>query len=725
MLDLRKIVVLFLLCVLVSGCVGSLFEERTPQYGYFFDPSDHIDELLAQGDVHKATCVFDENKSWFQENIEDSDVLGSLNRLCRALYPFKVRPAETALEKLKGVSWPAPPEQWAQAKKTIKNANQSLLALKAVPVLNLPECAPAVKAELQHELFTEEQRLRREASSQFRQYPLPLSQSFFKMYPVPIDEGMFWANHSDSLESALSRLGEERFELACKLYLGSMSDKGHAYFVNRYFQLALSNSMRQADLADIVKTFDKAEELGLRVGSVPGVNVAFVQATSDILKKKRLIEFPISFELDIPFKAKKAEGKHPYQSASVLGADFIVIVNVALAHNDRLIEKTLPIASTFRSGVRSVPNPEFDILKIELQNEALSALAQEKSEDKDERLEAYRKRLRDTPAVIEEPVYEPYEYLLADVFVKKTATVHYYIVDRRNKIYFTDTFDAQSNNAFKVMYNMHPFDIQKGKNLEELVAEKDVVEFEDSPITVPLSSLLVHYMENRDMWHSYSDLSEIREQIVEQQNVVLRKERDRDYGFSRHQDIRFESVVKVMNGVSSGSGFYVADDMVLTNYHVVEGAQFVELKLWSEEKSFGRVVAQDARLDLALIKVQERGRPVRFYDERFLPLGATVEAIGHPKNYDFTISRGIVSTVRKHSSINTVKGKSVMFVQTDCPINPGNSGGPLFMGESVIGVNDFGVIKSEAEGLNFAIHYSEIFQFLKHHNVEYLTEAGS
>jgi S1-C subfamily serine protease len=144
----------------------------------------------------------------------------------------------------------------------------------------------------------------------------------------------------------------------------------------------------------------------------------------------------------------------------------------------------------------------------------------------------------------------------------------------------------------------------------------------------------------------------------------------------------------------------------------VEGVKFIEMKLHNGMETFGKVVKSDVRLDLALIKVQDRGVPVEFYDKNNLDLGSTVEAIGHPKGLTFTITRGVVSAVRKKKSVFAVGGKEVLFVQTDAAINPGNSGGPLFLGQKVIGVNNNKLVGG-SEGLGFAVHHSEVAQFMK------------
>lgn len=196
-------------------------------------------------------------------------------------------------------------------------------------------------------------------------------------------------------------------------------------------------------------------------------------------------------------------------------------------------------------------------------------------------------------------------------------------------------------------------------------------------------------------------------------NKALTAYKSTQYNAKPVNDSRFDSVVVLNNPKGAiGTGFFVAPDLVMTNYHVIEGAQFIEMKLYSGMETFGKVVKTDVRLDLALVKVQTRGNPVNFYKDNTLDLGATVEAIGHPKGLTFTITRGIVSAVRKRASIFAVGGKEVLFVQTDTAINPGNSGGPLFLGDKVVGVNNNKMVAG-SEGLGFSVHYSEVLEFLK------------
>lgn len=145
----------------------------------------------------------------------------------------------------------------------------------------------------------------------------------------------------------------------------------------------------------------------------------------------------------------------------------------------------------------------------------------------------------------------------------------------------------------------------------------------------------------------------------------------------------------------------------------MEGVKYVEMKTYSGKETFGKVERSDIRLDLALIKVQTRGKPVKFFDGTKISPGDTVDAIGHPKGLEFSITRGVISAVRKIPSIYAPDADDVLFIQTDAAVNPGNSGGPLFLGDKVIGVNTQKLVKTEIEGLGFAVHYSEVLKFIE------------
>jgi serine protease Do len=154
---------------------------------------------------------------------------------------------------------------------------------------------------------------------------------------------------------------------------------------------------------------------------------------------------------------------------------------------------------------------------------------------------------------------------------------------------------------------------------------------------------------------------------------------------------------------SLGSGFIIsADGYILTNAHVVEGADEIDVRFTDKREFQARVIGSDRRTDVALIKVEATGLPVvKFGDPSRLKVGEWVLAIGSPFGFENTVTAGIVSA----------KGRSlpeesfVPFIQTDVAINPGNSGGPLFnMRGEVVGMNSQIYSRTGGfMGLSFAI----------------------
>jgi serine protease Do len=144
---------------------------------------------------------------------------------------------------------------------------------------------------------------------------------------------------------------------------------------------------------------------------------------------------------------------------------------------------------------------------------------------------------------------------------------------------------------------------------------------------------------------------------------------------------------------ASGSGFIVSQDgYILTNNHVVQGFDRVEVTLTDRRTFPARVIGRDATTDVAVLKIDQRNLPfVTLGDDAATKIGEWVVAIGNPLNLNFTVTAGIVSAKGRGSSdvrVNTNNWAITDFIQTDAAINPGNSGGPLvnIRGE-VIGIN--------------------------------------
>ncbi|WP_347332144.1 DegQ family serine endoprotease [Marinimicrobium locisalis] len=157
---------------------------------------------------------------------------------------------------------------------------------------------------------------------------------------------------------------------------------------------------------------------------------------------------------------------------------------------------------------------------------------------------------------------------------------------------------------------------------------------------------------------------------------------------------------------SMGSGFVISEDgYILTNYHVVEDAENIYVRLIDRREFTADVIGSDPRSDLALLKVDAQDLPyLRFADSDEVKVGQWVLAIGSPFGLDYSVSSGIVSAIGR-SIPSPTNDTYVPFIQTDVAINPGNSGGPLFnLDGEVVGINSQIYTRSGGSiGLSFAI----------------------
>lgn len=154
----------------------------------------------------------------------------------------------------------------------------------------------------------------------------------------------------------------------------------------------------------------------------------------------------------------------------------------------------------------------------------------------------------------------------------------------------------------------------------------------------------------------------------------------------------------------SGSGFIIKDDgLVLTNAHVVDGADAVKVTLKDGRSYQGKVLGKDTLTDVAVIKIQADNLPtVALGNSEQLQPGEWAIAIGNPLGLDNTVTTGIISGTGRTSNQIGAADKRVSYIQTDAAINPGNSGGPLLNARGeVIGMNT--AIIQGAQGLGFAI----------------------
>jgi serine protease Do len=718
-----------------SGAAGA----GTTTYSIFFSPAAHVEQLVAANDLDGASQVYEQEQEWFAAGGESREA--PLRDLAARLEAQLAPRIGAAQQSLDAVSWPAAREQWPGIKAAMDAAGDAMAEADGHRILSEPRYRPTAIARLDAALTALRQRLEADAAQAFLDYPLASAPSFAASYPleIPLETALAGA----SWQGRLAGYDHAGLMAIAQTYGGDLPEAMAQELGRAIYAAASAGGGLAAAMAAVVEV----RGLGLEIDAAPDSRAVLVDVTSHTLMRQNALDFPIDLDTDLPFETVQAGLDDAFDAPAAGSADVIVLIDLASARVDRRIAGQEDVPSEVMVGTQTVPNPAYVQAALKL-DEAMMSLQQIKRQNAinlatpcsglgctllgiggivgeaavQERLRAAQEVLTKTPMTLTEPVYQPYSYSRTTIEATKVATVHYHVIDRRAGTYLRDSFDLNESATFTVAYGVHAQDRHREAALSATDAEADVAAFEEAPVGVKLSQILSRFARVGSRAEALPSLETLRAQILADQNTAIAAQQARTYEATTGDDAgdgggRFDSVVMVYHASGFGSGFYVASDLVLTNFHVIEDFQFVEIKLFSGLETTGKVIASDPRLDLALVKVGTRGRPVTFYAGRTLPLGAEVELIGHPDGFEFSITRGIVSALRERESLNVPGGKKVRFIQTDAAINGGNSGGPMFLGDQVIGVNTWKLVAVELEGLSFAVHYGEVLEFLARNGV--------
>jgi serine protease Do len=487
--------------------------------------------------------------------------------------------------------------------------------------------------------------------------------------------------------------------------------------------LALGLGTADAAEPDLRTLLEQARAAG--PDGTPVGRLSIAQATSRQLLRQGDVDFKTSFDIDLALDAQPLPLDRILTRPVAETGRTVVIFDVALARASRKVRNVKPEPSQRVVERIKHENPAYRLAHKDLERTVKAADAY-LSKGRippvkvAEGVQVAKDRLGGTPQHLEQAVYGPYEFRVANVEARKVLTVNYFVIDRVAKRYFKSVVDVVESQPFLLAFSIAASDPNQDRIRADHSFERDVKDWERAPMLVPLSQLLHRAAEREAVSRPFTSVDTLLAELAADRNAAVARLEAETFDDRPLNDPRFDSVVAVYNPEQGmGSGFYVRSNIVMTNYHVVEQHPIVELKLYDRRETFGQVIAKDVRLDLALIKVQTRGRPVEFFRGKDVRPGDTVEAIGHPQRKLFSVTRGIVSAIRKHGSDMSNdggRGDKVLYIQTDADINHGNSGGPLFLGNKVVGITTWGDLNKVnggvAPGLNFAVHYSEAVRFI-------------
>ena len=678
----------------------------------FYNPGDDLKGMLAQSDnVTHALDLVDREWAFFQNSETKAKYAALLGKVAHTVNQRHAPVMEKAGAALAAIEWPTPQSRWPSVKNAIDRAQAASAAYPKSRLLASQAHRSPALMQLEARLKSLTTAIAVAAPGQFVAFPHSKAANFFDAYPMRLNGDALHAQDQEALARFIGQQTRGQLKSLAEVYDHRTLGSGlWARMGDRYADLSAATLPRGLG-SPLRRTLAQAaaRNAGFGPGMASGLKVAFVDATSKTLLTSGEIDFSAEIDLDLPVETSTDSLDKTVASAGPGAPDLIIIFQIVVAKASRRVVELTQIPSTLfvgfsRFGATTTANVSANLQSAKPSNGVVAPddIGQNRN-------------VIGQPKALGDPVMAAYHYDKARIIARKNMTVRYYVIDRRRNAYLSSLFDAHELDRFEVAYRIDANDPRRPRLTQQYDQEKDVDAFEKAGIKIRLSQLLTDYAQKIITEKPFASETALRRRILADRNRALTKVKANTFDARPLNDPRFDSVVAVYVGKASmGSGFYVMPNVILTNWHVVENARFVEMKLYDGQETFGTVLGRDARLDLALIRVEHRGKPVRFRTDTKLDLGATVEVIGHPLRNLFSITRGGISAVRKEYSINLPKhaGDKVLFIQTDAPINSGNSGGPLFLGDHVVGINTWGYL---TDGLSFAVHYSEVLAYLREH----------
>ena len=353
----------------VSGCVtdGSLAIVNdvarlaglpVTQYNIFFSPAAHVNQLLDAGKTPEAAAVYAEQKEFFAAKPVEQPTVDRLLRTIRA----DVQPRyEAAVAGLAALHWPEPPATWSRVERSLREASDAVVAVRRYPLLRDPAFGFAGVEQLQTDIDALARSIVQSAAEVFATYALASEPNFFSAYPVTVDALTFHRDHPELLARYLDFSKPEDLGAILNRYRRQLPAETLNVFPARYYEATLraQGATGKPDLAAMLAALVATRQAGMELDGLPGVNVALVDVTSRTLVQRQQLAFPLSIKVDVPVTAEKAELDTAFANPIVAEADILIIADVAAAKATRDIAAYDPVRSEYRSGKRSVANPEY------------------------------------------------------------------------------------------------------------------------------------------------------------------------------------------------------------------------------------------------------------------------------------------------------------------------------------------------------------------------------
>lgn len=670
---------------------------------------------------------------------------------------------EQALKRLGRVPEPPLPESdWSYCRKVLDDTASLLSDLKSQEALFLDfEVKPKGLEELKARIRDVSSGLKSHSKESFSQFNHFGKESFFEVYPLRFSSRQhifreYYQTISDSLESAtLIQLEQflDNYPVSQVIVDSSTAldaDEIVQHVRDCYIRAFMSSGGKKPSFILSLEAINSAKKHNLISEEIDRSPIVFLTTDPPHGYRELNHDFRLKVSVDWPVPGVEGTIESLFARKIAWPDSYILLVELDNTLVSRKVVSRRQEPSRYISGYMKVPNPRYEIARLNLlQAEQDLAVAKIQAEAQmsastpqvtnlgdalvlglvkgmakglaaapaQARRNEAAQVFQQTPPYLDQPVYGDYQYKVSYISVSKTARGKAYVVNLEQGKVWNRPFSVEDSRDFLRVYDVHTRDPSRSVILARSSSESEVDAFAEAPISSNLSYLFRDFKSNMG---SARSLSSLKRYGIPSRTITTPRStaRSRATNFSRPApDPRLLKVVIVrrFNG-DFGAGFFVAPKLIVTNLHVVGNEKHVELGTYSGENFSGEVIAVDYGRDLALILPSISGKPVRLCEGKPPSVGQTVEAIGHPRGLDYSVTRGVISALREFTTSEDIGGRKYYFIQTDTAINPGNSGGPLFVGKNVVGINNWKRVADVGdEGLGFALHCAEVTAFLKSH----------
>ena len=409
---------------------------------------------------------------------------------------------------------------------------------------------------------------------------------------------------------------------------------------------------------------------------------------------------------------------------------------------DRNIIREETIQSTYRVGYRETYNPKYDqaLINVQRARDKLYSAELEKARRNTEcgKAESFGKALlcsvidnagvssaesklnnsisvlNSTPRTLQEPIMEPYTFNKNHIQATKKSRIKITLIDSKSKRMQEQVINSYDSKKTIILDRELPrTDPKLSSHKKGTMTENDLDSWMDKKPLPDYKDIseLIKYVTNDGINKEYRkgliELTSNKDKVNNKKKTIkiassISDTSLYDYGNS-------VVIIKDLKG-GSGAGFYIKDQMIMTNAHVVEGKKYLTIENEDGKSFIGEVLMTDLDSDLAVLSVKESSKALQIKPGCSVRRGQEILTIGHPEGYNYSMTKGIVSNVRTKRL--KAGGNFKKVIQIDANITFGSSGGPLIDKDGyVVGVNTFG--DSSAEFLDFSIHCDEIEKFIE------------